>query len=116
MTKIDLRKISDKRTLQFGILKRFMSDEDIKRLMEGYAVNSRRGLYENRQVGLGEPLNALERSVLKRYLFEEEKSIREICLEVGVRSQWGFISKCGRAALKIVYQNRDKVDLEELLK
>jgi hypothetical protein len=108
-------KIEKRKTLQFNILKRFMSEEEIKDLLSGYKANMKHGYYKNRGEILSSPIDPIEKKILRKYLFETDKAIREIAKEMEIKSEWGYISKAGRAAMKVLYQNRDKLNLEKLL-
>lgn len=104
------------RTLQRNVVKRFLSKKQFKKFIKEYDKNKHGGFY-GRFGGLVRPLTKTQRESLLLYYFgDKEKSFKQVIADSSLKTPGSALSSACRAALKILYQNKDKLNLEKLLK
>jgi hypothetical protein len=106
-----MSELKDIKALQSKILKQVLTPGEYKKLIKDYRVISgkhfSRGSFES-------PLLIVEKKILRLYLYHPEKTIADIAEEVGVTPS-SAISRVRGVAIKVLYQNRDKINLKEIL-
>src|SRR3990167_3150901 len=70
-------KVEIAKSLQTNILRRFMSEKDIEKLLEGYQSNFKRGFGSSRSSLINRPITKIEKIILGGYLFRQSVSMRE---------------------------------------
>ena len=83
--------------------------------MEGYQSNFKRGSGSSRSSLINRPITKIEKIILGGYLFRQSVSMREFGEKVGMKSSSSISFMAGHAALKLLYQNREKIGLEKFL-
>ena len=107
-------KVEDKKQVQVRILRRFMSEKDIEKMLTEYRSNFKGGI-KDRTILLNQPLKRNEKVALQRYFFETDKMEKDIAVELGMKAPGMVRAGASRAAIKIVYQNQDKLNLKKIL-
>jgi len=109
------KKIRKARTLQLKIVERFMSPEELETFKKNYEEHSGMWGARSRFVSLTKPLKKMEKKCLRVYFFADENiKVRDLAKSLGIsHNSLGHRSRVG--AIKILYQNRDKIDLKEIL-
>lgn len=108
-------KITERKAFQTKVLKKFMTEEEMNQFFGKYDSNRRaHGYHGSRKVSLAKPTNRLEREALKFYLFDD-RTLRKLSSDLGYTDHSHFDVLARSAAMKILYQNREKFKLDELL-
>ena len=111
----DKKKIKDNSTFQKKILARFMSDKEMGELMSKYRANFVGGS-KDRKEWLLAPLKRDEKIALQKFILEMDKPVRQISKELGIMTSTGLRTKVTNAALKLIFQNQDILNIKGLLK
>jgi hypothetical protein len=111
-----VEKVEQRKALQLKVLRRFMSDEEIKIMLEGYAQNSIRGFSnKKREVWLSTPISGLEKRLLYDYFFNLETTLRDIGKKHGIRTAAITGNKAWKVGIRILFQIKDDINLKEKL-
>jgi hypothetical protein len=92
-----------------------MTKEQLQAMLESYRANTQGGGNKNRFEYLDRPLLRTDKVLLHRYLFDKEKTLREVAKEIGIHHNF-LVNKARTLSSRVLYQNRDKFNLEEILK
>ena len=106
------KKIRRIKSMQSEILARVLSEKEMQEIYAKYLKGSRRN-YTRRHDNFERPLTRLEKDCIREFMLTE-KSIAAIAEDLKM-TNYTFIHKVKKALEKLVYQNREKLDLEKLL-
>lgn len=97
-----------KKSLSIGILKRFMSEVEYKKLMESYISNKQTsGIGDrNRAIRWSRPITNEEMAVLTTYLTETDTTITQLEKDLKLRDKT-MTPKCFGIAIRFLFQNKD---------
>ena len=113
---ISEQEIKKTKTLQTSIVEKFMSPEEFKKFKEKYAENSGMGGRPRRLTVLKEALTKTQRDALASYIYGPEgKTVSQLGRELG-QSNCAMHYSARIAAMKVLYQNRKKINLKKILK
>lgn len=100
--------------LQTEILSRFMSKKEMDELVKKYR-SSFKGGGGNRWENFEAPLKRQEKEALK-YVYFDERPLSDINETLGRKRPDNVINqRAMRTATKILWQNRDKIDIKKIL-
>ena len=106
-------KVKELKVLQSKVLKRWLSKREYEKLVEGYKVHRMTG---NRKLILKASLTFVQRRALHGYLYQLDENLNKLVEKLGVKSVSAIHQSAGRAALKVLYQVKDEINLEDRLK
>ena len=96
-----------KGTLQKEVFSRFLSPEELEKLLEQYKANTKRRTF-NRLDGLTREVTAEDKAFLTDYFAEVPAS--DLVTKYGGTAS-ALYGKVGRIASRLLYQNKEKVGL-----
>lgn len=102
------------KTLQKDVVARFMTPEQFKEFMETYQSNRLTFRNASRAEALSIKLTEEEKNTLKVYFRDTETAMSVLERELGY-TQGMLYQKAARAAVKILFQNKEKIGLDKLL-
>lgn len=112
---IDLHKMSSapRKSLSLNVLKRYMSEEELSKILEGYAehkLTTGAWGHKDRSVSLSMPLNDKEMQMLVDYITDFSTSVMELETKHGLKKN-GLRSKVQAYSARFIYQNREILGL-----
>lgn len=101
--------------MQAGVVKKFLPKKEYVAFMEKYSEYRGGWGIDGR---LSKPITKVQKDSLRFYIFGDHNKVAEIAAkEMGIHVKPSSLANCSKvAALKLLYQNKDKIDIEELLK
>lgn len=109
------RELPEMKTLQLKIVERFLSGKELEDFIKKYKGHKRGWGGSDRYAGLGLPITEAQRKCLSLFLLDGEgKTMRELAEEEGV-VVGSIYNNAYRGAVKLLYQNREKLNLKKLL-
>lgn len=113
-------KIKKVKLLQAKVLERFMKPEELEALLKRYNENRGQTGIESRRRFLQKPILPHEMKALAKYLDtallgEGGITAKELATMLGI-SKYSATPSIALIALRLLYQNKEKLNLEELTK
>ena len=103
------REVEGTKNLSLKIIQRFMTEDELKEFMKKYQGNKSMAGGFNRKAYLEQPLSEDEVDLLRFYITDTDRSLKEYAEEKGLVRQ-DVYGKVMRSAIKLVYQHPELLE------